>query len=137
MPGARVGLGNACTLLCLLVLGKRPALFVLFSRALLCGLLFGAPMSIVYSLSGGLLAFLGYAALLRVRGVSPIGLSIAGATLHNLGQVLAAMAITATPSLLLYFTPLGGIGMFCGLLTGIAVKAALPAVKQFYQEAKP
>ena len=39
--------------------------------------------------------------------------------MHNVGQVALAMLILETPQLMYYMAILMGVGMGCGLLTGI------------------
>ena len=48
--------------------------------------------------------------------------SVLGAMLHNLGQLLAAIAIAATPGLLAYLPVLLLSGMVTGFFTGIAAQ---------------
>lgn len=119
IPGARLGLGNALVLLALLTLGKKEALAVMAVKTSLSALLFGTPISFLYALSGGALSLGAMVALHNRAQVSPIGQSIAGAVAHNLGQVLVAIALTATPQLILYFTPLALLGALTGALSGL------------------
>lgn len=122
VPGARLGLGNAMVLLALLLFGLREAAGVLLTKVLLSALLFGTPVSLAYAAAGGALSLAAMALLNGRSQVSPIGQSVAGAVLHNAGQVLVAMALTATPELLYYFTPLGLLGVLTGALSGVAAQ---------------
>ena len=124
LPGARLGLGNAMVLLALLLFGLREAAGVLATKVLLSALLFGTPLSLAYAAVGGALSLLN-----GRRSVTPIGQSVAGAVLHNAGQVLVATAITATPELLYYFTPLGLRGVLTGGLSGVAAKLCLDRLR--------
>ncbi len=126
LPGARLGLANAVVLAAMLTLGTRAAACVLAVKLALGALLFGTPVSFLYACAGGLLAFFGMAALNGRGSVSPVGQSVAGAVLHNLGQVLVATALTGTPRLMLYFTPLALLAILTGALSGAA---ALMCVK--------
>ena len=60
------------------------------------------------------------ALLLRVRGLSLYGVSMAGAAAHNTGQVLAAMAVLGSGAPLVYLPPL----LLCSLVTGAVTGAA-------------
>lgn len=120
IPGARLGLSNAVILLTLLLFSWREASAVLFVKIALSALLFGTPVSALYAASGGALALISMALLSRCKAFSPVGCSVAGAVLHNLGQVLVAMALTATPRLILYFTPLAVLALLTGTLSGTA-----------------
>ena len=119
LPGARLGLSNAVVLLALLTLDVPTAFFVLITKVLLSALLFGTPVSLLYAAAGGLLSLAAMSALNNRHSVSPIGQSIAGAVLHNLGQTLVAAELTATPRLLLYFTPLALLSLVTGALSGV------------------
>lgn len=129
LPGARLGLGNAMVLLALLLFGLREAAGVLATKVLLSALLFGTPLSLAYAAVGGALSLSAMALLNGRRSVTPIGQSVAGAVLHNAGQVLVATAITATPELLYYFTPLGLLGVLTGGLSGVAAKLCLDRLR--------
>ena len=131
VPGARLGLGNALVLLALLTLGPAEAAGVLLTKTALSALLFGTPVSFLYAAAGGALSFGAMLLLNKRRSVTPIGQSIAGAVLHNLGQVLVAMLLTNTPRLLLYFTPLGLLGVLTGALSGLAAKLCAAKISPF------
>ncbi len=123
LPGARLGLGNAVVLLALLTMGWKQAAAILAVKVALSALLFGTPVSLLYAATGGTLALAGMALLGKCPTVSPIGQSIAGAVLHNLGQVLVAIVLTATPRLIVYFTPLAFLAMLTGTLSGVVANA--------------
>lgn len=124
IPGARLGLSNALVLLTLLLFSWKEAAAVLLVKVALSALLFGTPMSALYAAAGGALALTAMALLARCKSISPVGQSVAGAVLHNLGQVLIAMVLTATPRLILYFTPLALLAMLTGTLSGTAAMYA-------------
>lgn len=130
LPGAKLGLSNITVLLALLLLDGRTAFFVLAVKVLLGALLFGTPISLLYAAVGGSLSFAAMAALNARRGVSPIGQSIAGAALHNLGQVLVAAALTATPRLLLYYTPLALLALLTGSLSGFLAQLCARSLRR-------
>ena len=124
IPGARLGLSNTLVLLALMLFSWKEAAAVLAVKVILSALLFGTPMSALYAATGGALALTAMALLSRCRLFSPVGCSVAGAVLHNLGQVLIAMLLTATPRLIIYFTPLALLAMLTGTLSGTAAKYA-------------
>ena len=117
LPGVKLGLGNLCVLLALYLYSWRWAGLVLAVKALLSSLLFAGLGALPYALCGGCLALLVMACLKPCRALSPVGVSIAGAAAHGLGQVLLGAWRTATPQLLMYATPL----MLVGLCTGGAL----------------
>ena len=60
--------------------------------------------------------------LYRRKGISPIGVGITGGVAHNVAQVLLAIAILHTPSLLYYLGILMPAGAAMGLITGTVAK---------------
>ena len=122
--------------LALLTLGPAEAAGVLLTKTALSALLFGTPVSFLYAAAGGALSFGAMLLLNKRRSVTPIGQSIAGAVLHNLGQVLVAMLLTNTPRLLLYFTPLGLLGVLTGALSGLAAQLCTAKVSRYLRKNK-
>ena len=114
LPGLRLGLANLVTVYALCRLSGREALAILAARCFLGNLLGGNLTALAFSLTGGLLALAVMALLLRVRGLSLYGVSMAGAAAHNTGQVLAAMAVLGSGAPLVYLPPL----LLCSLVTG-------------------
>ena len=49
--------------------------------------------------------------------------SILGAMVHNLGQILVAVAVTATPGLFVYLPLLLASGIVTGAFTGLAAQS--------------
>lgn len=120
LPGIKAGLPNIVILVCLYWLGRRQALTVSLLRILLVSLFTGTWLGpgFYVSLSGALLA-LAVLSALRDSRLSPIGLSVLGASFHNLGQLLAAAALLGTAQVLwlLPWFLLGSIPL--GVVTGI------------------
>lgn len=124
IPGAKIGLPNIITLVSLLTLGWPLTLLVVVARVFLSGFLFGGGFSIIYSLAGGLLSLFVMATILHFtkNEFSIILTSIFGAIAHNLGQVLVAVVVVQTTSLLLYFLFLMVIAIPTGLFIGITAR---------------
>lgn len=132
VPGVKLGLANVVTLFALTRLSAREAGIVLLCRVTLSSLLMGSVTAFLFSLLGGLLALAVMWLLLRVEGrfCSLLGVSVAGAAAHNIGQVLAAAvwmqngAVTAyLPFLLVMSVPLG-------LVTGLTAAVVLGHMKK-------
>jgi heptaprenyl diphosphate synthase len=126
IPGAKIGLPNIVALLALLMLGFTDALVILFIRAIVSSLLFTSVMSLAYSLAGGILSLVVMFLLTRVYKKEQIGLSVLfvsvmGAVAHSTGQVLVAMFVMSTASLLYYLPWLVVISVFTGLFVGLVV----------------
>ena len=122
VPGIKLGLANIVTLFAILRLAPADASLIVIVRSLIMGLISG-PMSLLFSLTGGLLAFLLMWLLSGWHGqaFTVIGISLAGAAAHNIGQVTVAGLVLAQPLLLVtYLPPLLLTGLVSGTLTGLA-----------------
>lgn len=135
IPGIKPGLSNIITLILLRHYSLRETALVLTARILLSTLLFGRLLSLFYSLAGGifsLLAMFFTGRLLQQKAVFLTG-AMGGLT-HNLGQLLVAFLLTATPGILSYlpFLVLSGIltGLFTGFTAAFADKYLLPHIGQ-------
>ncbi|MCM1193428.1 MAG: Gx transporter family protein [Butyrivibrio sp.] len=121
IPGIRLGLSNIITLILLHRYSLRETALVLTARILLSTLLFGQFMSFFYSLSGGFLSLLAMFLTCRLlRGKMRFLTGAVGGLTHNLGQLLTAFALTATPGVLAYLPFLVLSGILTGLFTGFA-----------------
>ena len=114
IPGFKIGLANFAILLALYIYDYKEAIIVDLVRIILSALLFGSMFSLIYSLSGAVLALLVEIIVKKVDKFSVLGVSVLGAIFHNIGQFILAICILKSFSLLYYlpFTLL-----FC-ILTG-------------------
>ena len=131
VPGVKLGLANLVVLFGLTFLHPGEVLAISLARILLSGFLFGNGMSILYSLCGGLLSFLVMFLLIKIKGFSMTGVSIAGGVSHNIGQILCAAAVVRTVKILWYLPVLIIAGTAAGFLMGILfsiVRRALPDI---------
>ena len=130
VPGIKLGLANVVTLFAILRLKPGDAVLIVVVRSLILGAISG-PTTLLFSLSGGLMAF-GLMWLLsrwHDRVCSVIGISLAGAAAHNIGQVAVAGLVLSEPLLLMtYLPPLLLTGLVTGTLTGVA---AYPVIRRF------
>lgn len=120
LPGLRLGLANLVTVFALCRLSGREALLILIARCLLGAIGGGSLTALAFSLTGGLLALGVMALLLRCGGISLVGVCMAGAAAHNVGQILAALAVLGSPAVLLYLPPLLLASVATGAVTGWA-----------------
>ena len=104
VPGFKLGFANICVLLASYLLGLRLGAFIAISKVLLLFLLFGNPMSLLFSLCGTTFsfAFLMFAKLVLLDRVSFIGISVGMAALHNVGQIFVACVMFSSPDVFLY-----------------------------------
>ena len=118
VPGAKIGLANIVTLIALMQLGTADAFAISLIRVFLTGILFGNTVMMVYSLAGAVLSVLVMSLLSRLKVFGTVGISIAGAVSHNIGQYLAAAVLMHTRSILWYLPLLVLYGVISGLITG-------------------
>lgn len=130
IPGIKLGLANGVSLTALYLLGTPAAFAVGILRVLLAGLLFGTPVSMLYSLCGGLLSLSVMWLCCRSDGFSIIGVSVAGGVAHNVGQIALAAVLLATPSVAWYLPVLLITGTLTGALIGILCRTLLPRLKK-------
>ncbi len=121
IPGVKLGLANIVTLVTLFTLGPWDALAVLMARILLGALFAGNVMALLYSLTGGLLAFAVMTLMRKILTNRQIWVaSVFAAMAHNVGQIGAAILVAGTPELLVYLPVLLVSGIVTGLFTGLA-----------------
>jgi heptaprenyl diphosphate synthase len=117
--GAKLGLANIVTVVTLVVLDRKSSLTVLLIRIVLVSLMFAGFSGFLYSITGGLLSYLGMSIMLKLdfKEVSLVGVSVIGAVLHSFGQVVVASLIFMNYKILLYFPTL----LLASLITGIFI----------------
>lgn len=119
LPGLRLGLANLVTVFALCRLSGRETLLILIARCVLGAVGGGNLTALAFSLTGGLLAVAVMALLLRCPGLSLVGVSMAGAAAHHVGQVLAAMAVLGSRAPLVYLPALLAASVVTGGVTGL------------------
>lgn len=125
LPGMKLGLANIITLIVLRHASLKDTALMLLTRILLSSLLFGQFISLAYSLAGGMFSMLTMALLTRLFQKKYTFLTgAAGGLTHNLGQLLIAYLLTATPGVFSYFPFLTLCGILSGLFTGFAASFA-------------
>ena len=121
VPGAKLGLANLITVIALYTLpSRRDVLLILAVRVLLATMFGGGPTIFLYSMSGALISFAAMCLLKETGWFSLLGVSAAGGSFHNLGQLLTAVLVLQTPGLWLYLPALAAVGIATGLLIGLA-----------------
>lgn len=134
IPGFKLGLANFAVLTALYLFGFKEAVLVDICRMILSALLFGSMFSFIYSLSGAIFALLIEYLVKNTKKFSPVGVSIAGAVFHNIGQFAAAVIIMRTLNLLYYmpFTLLFAVGT--GFIVGFLVNTLKPRLMRFIED---
>ncbi len=126
IPGVKIGLANAVIMVLLFFSTWQRALGISVLRIVLAGFLFGNPMTIVYSLAGGVLSLFVMVILKKMEEFSAVGISVGGGVAHNLGQLTVAVLLMENAKIY-YYAPVllitGTIaGIAIGALTGVLIK---------------
>ena len=131
IPGIKPGLSNVVTLVAIVYLGKREAFIILTLRILLGSLLAGTFISFMFSLTGGYLAFFLMIILIRFFDKKQLWVvSVFGAIVHNLGQLLVACVVVGNASVF-YYTPVLMItAIITGSFTGVAAQTTLEIMRK-------
>lgn len=128
IPGIKLGLANIVTLFALYHFRSRDAWSILIARCLLAALLTGSMTSLLFSLSGGVLALLSMQAAIRFgpRLLSITGVSVAGAAAHNIGQIAAASLTLRSTAIFAYLPVLLVSGAVTGMLVALLAISFFP-----------
>jgi heptaprenyl diphosphate synthase len=121
-PGAKIGLSNIVTLLAVITLGYFDAGIVLVVRCLLGAVFGGNWFGLVYSLGGGLSAYIVMCLLYRLAmpKISVTSVSVAGAIVHNAVQIGIAALLIKQINYVLVLPYMLVFSVLAGLLTGAA-----------------
>lgn len=129
VPGVKVGLPNLVIIFILYRFGIKEAAMVSGIRLLIVALLFGNVMTLAYSTAGAVLSLLVMSLLKKTDSFSTVGVSIAGAVSHNLGQIAVAIFLLESTQIGYYMIILAVTGTVAGIFIGIAGNAILKRVK--------
>lgn len=127
-PGVKLGLSNAGALLLAAKRDYKGAFLVNTARILLSALLFGSAVSLLFSLSAGIISLLLTVILSRVERFSLIGISIAAGAVHN--AVQCGIAASTTGANTVYYLPvLLLFGALSGAVIGVISTVILKKIK--------
>ena len=119
----KLGLANVFTLFAVIWLGNGYAAAITIIRCLVSTLITGAVSALPFSLTGAILSFFIMAALKKPLNkglISPVGMSVAGSFMFNLGQIGIGM-IAAGRAMLCYFPFMTLLSVPTGIFTGLIV----------------
>jgi heptaprenyl diphosphate synthase len=126
IPGIKVGLANIAVIFTLYKLGAKEAVGVSIIRVLLVSMLFGSPVSMLYSIAGAVLSLTVMIILKKLTPLNEITVSVCGGVMHNIGQICMASIMLST-NVVIYYLPfllLSGIiaGVAVGVVSGLLIK---------------
>ncbi len=119
IPGIKVGLPNIIIIFMLYRRSAWSAIGVSLMRLVLVALLFGNAMTFMYSLAGAALSLAVMILLKRLNFLSTVGVSVAGAVSHNVGQILIAILLLNTTEIAYYLVVLTVTGVIAGVFIGL------------------
>ena len=121
IPGFKPGFANIAVVVAYFAVSPLSAAVITVLKSVITSLLFSGVTTLVFSLAGGALAFLTLLLLTHIKNLkySYIGLSVAMAFSHNVGQLAASVAVMGNASVLWYYPALVVSAVLCGALTGI------------------
>lgn len=132
-PGVKLGLANIITLLVLYLYDLRAGLTVAIARVFLGSLLGGTFLApgFLLGLTGAVLSTLLMALLVKkTTCFSPLGISLAGAVGHNLGQLLMASLLLQNQAVFFYLPVLLLAAIPSGLVTGYILQRLLERLEK-------
>ena len=119
IPGIKVGLPNIVMVFLLYRVGWKETVTVSIIRIILVSMLFGNVQMMTFSIAGAALSLFGMILLKKLNLFSYVTVSITGAILHNIGQIVAAVFWTGTAQIAFYLPALLISGTVAGTLIGI------------------
>ena len=125
VPGVKMGLPNIVMVFMLYKVGAKDTAIVSILRVILVGILFGTPLSMIYSLAGAALSLIGMILLKKTNLFAPITVSVAGGILHNIGQIATACIVMETAQIAYYLPVLLISGTIAGILIGLTAAMIL------------
>ena len=125
VPGVKMGLPNIVMVFMLYKIGAKDTAIVSILRVILVGILFGTPLSMIYSLVGATLSLIGMILLKKTNLFAPVTVSVAGGILHNIGQIATACLVMETAQIAYYLPVLLISGTIAGILIGLCAAMIL------------
>lgn len=131
IPGVKLGLANIITLVTMVILGRREAGAVLLVRIIMGSIFAGSPSTLIYSMAGGILAYLVMCLTISLFNEKQLWIvSALSAIAHNAGQLMACALIVKTPGVMAYAPILAVSGVITGVFTGFAAIYLISALKK-------
>ena len=117
IPGMKLGLANLIIVIGLMKFSKMECFAISMMRVIISSLLFGNIFAMAYSLAGAILSFLIMIIMLKLKGISLVSVSVMGAVFHNIGQIIMAILLLESVSLIYYLPAL----MISAIITGSVI----------------
>lgn len=134
IPGVKLGLANIIIIILLFYFNLSNVMLVILIKCIISSLLMGSPIIFAFSLFGGILSTFVMWMLIKnmQKWFSLVGVSIAGAIVHNSAQIAVACFIMNDTSVIIYTPVLILSGLVAGSFTGCCSTFLLKAVRKLY-----
>lgn len=131
IPGIKLGLANIVTVYAVYHYKAHEVAAMVAVRLVLGAVFSGNFMALLYSASGAFLCLVGMLLLKKRIDEKHLWIaSVFGAVLHNTGQMAAALLVTQTVQLLLYYPFLIVSGCLAGAFTGLCAQLITARLKR-------
>ena len=131
VPGVKLGLANVITLIILVTLGEKEAFLVVITRIMIVALTYSGffTPSFWISLSGGMLAILAMI-LIKKTKLSIYSISVFGSLMHMVGQIVAAMVVSNTETLIYLLPYMIALSIPTGIITAFLANKIVNQFKE-------
>lgn len=133
IPGIKIGLANIAVIFTLYKLGVKEAIAISLVRVAMVSMLFGTPVSFIYSVTGAILSLTVMILLKKLTPLTAVTVSVAGGVMHNVGQIAAACFMLSTNVVIYYLPFLIISGTLAGIVVGSASSLLVSRVKISYK----
>ncbi len=134
VPGMKLGLANIVTIYAMFLLGPRDTILILLARVFMGSVFSGQMMTLLYSLTGGMLCYIVTAVISRFASAEKIWLtSVFGAISHNIGQLAVATVVMNSMLVWYYLPALLAAAIITGTFTGICAQLLYKKLAKFQQ----
>ena len=134
VPGIKIGLANLAVLICLYLFGWKEAMALTIVKAVVSSFLFGNLFMVIYSLAGAVVSAFTMILLKKSNWFHIPVVSAAGGVMHNMGQLLVALFVVETYSVIYYMPVLILAGLFTGIVIGMAASLVLPYIRNILRK---
>lgn len=129
VPGVKLGIANIAIIYTLYKIGTKEAIIISILRIILSSILFGNIVSLAYSIAGAILSLTMMIILKKFTSFSIITVSIVGAIMHNVGQIIMAIILMGTKEIIYHLPVLVVTGVVSGICVGILSALVLKYTK--------
>ncbi|MCK9575102.1 MAG: Gx transporter family protein [Clostridia bacterium] len=123
IPYAKIGLSNVVSFLALIMLGFNSGLIIVVLKCFLGSLFTGNIFALAFSLSGGIMSYFAMFLLYKYayKHMSLTGISIVGALVHNITQVIVACLMIKNVFTVIILPYMLAFSLVAGVITGLTV----------------